>query len=283
MHEAMSRARGGVPRGGYTATPMPKRSPSISRPADTVPDRRQFLEAALLGAPFTVGAAGRHEAPASRLRVVCVGAHPDDPETGCGGTLARAARAGHEVTIVYLTRGERGIEGASLSAAAATRTAEAEQACRLIGATPVFAGQIDGATEVTAAWVQRLTGIVRDARPDIVFTHWPVDTHLDHQVASLLTFRAWLALDERFTLCYFEVNAGEQTRAFTPTDYVDISPVADLKRRAVLAHASQGGDAIMRDHHDPMAAFRGREIGVAAAEAFVCVASARQGRRASTL
>jgi LmbE family N-acetylglucosaminyl deacetylase len=261
---------------------MPKPSPSISRPGDLTPDRRQFLEAALVGAPFALGAAASAVPDASRLRVMCIGAHPDDPESGCGGTLTRAAKAGHDVTIVYLTRGERGIEGASLSAAAATRTAEAEQACRVIGATPIFAGQIDGATEVTAAWVERTTGILRDARPDIVFAHWPIDTHLDHQVASLLTFRAWLALGQRFTLCYFEVNAGEQTRVFAPTDYVDISAVADVKRRAVLAHVSQGGEAIMREHHDPMAAFRGREIGVAAAEAFVTAADARQVRRAST-
>src|SRR5438128_11559522 len=87
----------------------------------------------------------------ARISIVCVGAHPDDPESGCGGTLARYAALGHAVTIVYLTRGERGIEGKSLDEAARIRTAECDAACRIIGAKPAFFGQIDGATEVTRA------------------------------------------------------------------------------------------------------------------------------------
>jgi len=233
-----------------------------------MPTRREFLEASLLATPLTAGGNAPGAAPA-RLHVVAVGGHPDDPETGCGGTLARASAAGHRVTIVYLTRGERGIEGATLDAAATTRTAEAEQACRILGATAVFAGQIDGATEITPGRVEHFTTLIAGLAPDVLLTHWPVDTHLDHQVASLLSFRAWLALERRFALCWFEVNAGEQTCGFAPTDYVDITPVADLKRRAVLAHVSQGGEAIMRDYHEPMASFRGREIGVRSAEAFV--------------
>ena len=85
--------------------------------------------------------------PVAPLRIVCVGGHPDDPESGCGGTLARYAAAGHDVTIVYLTRGERGIDGKSLDEAARIRTAEADAACKIIGAKPEFFGQIDGATE----------------------------------------------------------------------------------------------------------------------------------------
>lgn len=47
----------------------------------------------------------------AKKKVVCVGGHPDDPESGCGGTLAKLARQGHDVTIIYLTTGEAGIEG----------------------------------------------------------------------------------------------------------------------------------------------------------------------------
>jgi LmbE family N-acetylglucosaminyl deacetylase len=67
------------------------------------------------------------------LSVICVGAHPDDPEESSFGTLARYAEAGHRVTVIYLTRGERGIRDKSLEEAAAIRTAEAEAACRVIG------------------------------------------------------------------------------------------------------------------------------------------------------
>src|SRR6476469_4590590 len=119
--------------------------------------RRAFLERMFGGsarAGFGGGDTGVVEAaqikPGS-LKIVCVGAHPDDPESGCGGTLAMYASQGHQVTVVYLTRGERGIQGKSDAEAAAIRTAEAESACRILGARPVFAGQIDGSTELTRA------------------------------------------------------------------------------------------------------------------------------------
>jgi LmbE family N-acetylglucosaminyl deacetylase len=202
------------------------------------------------------------------LNILCVGAHPDDPESGCGGTLARYAALGHTVKIVYLTRGERGVTGKSLDDAARIRTAESNDACRIIGATPLFFGQIDGATEVTHAHVSAMMKLLVAAKPDVIFTHWPVDTHMDHQVASLLAIRAWMSLGSA-DLFFYEVNAGSQTEGFLPNTYVDISAVVEQKKRALFAHVSQDGQGIWRQHHEIMAAWRGREIGVAAAEAFV--------------
>src|SRR5262245_24305751 len=80
---------------------------------------------------------------AKLLKIVCVGGHPDDPESGCAGTLARYAELGHSVTVIYLTRGERGINGKSNDEAARIRSAECEAACKVMGAKAVFAGQID--------------------------------------------------------------------------------------------------------------------------------------------
>src|SRR2546425_2170929 len=128
----------------------------------------------------------------ARISVVCVGGHPDDPESGCGGTLARYAALGHAVTVVYLTRGERGISGKSLDDAARIRSAECQAACKIMGAKPVFFGQIDGATEVTHTHVDAMKRVLAAEHPDLLFTHWPVDTHMDHQVASMLTIRAWM-------------------------------------------------------------------------------------------
>ena len=107
------------------------------------------VEPAILGAERSAAAAQIEPNPAGAraLHVVCVGAHPDDPESGCGGTLAKCAAAGHRVSVIYLTRGEAGIAGKSHDEAAAIRTAEAEAACTVLGAKPLFAGQIDGATE----------------------------------------------------------------------------------------------------------------------------------------
>jgi LmbE family N-acetylglucosaminyl deacetylase len=210
----------------------------------------------------------RADSSADRLSVVCIGGHPDDPESGCGGTLARYAAAGHTVTIVYLTRGERGIEGKSLDEAARIRTAESEAACRILGATPRFFGQVDGATELTHAHVDTMTKLVATLKPDVILAHWPIDTHMDHQVASLLAIRAWMSV-KGTDLFFYEVNAGSQTEGFKPDTYVDISSVVEQKKRALFAHASQDGEGIWREHHEIMAAWRGREYGVKAAEGFV--------------
>ncbi|PYO88701.1 MAG: PIG-L family deacetylase [Gemmatimonadetes bacterium] len=233
--------------------------------------RRSFVQQSALAAVTTLPLATTPADSASaNLKIVCVGAHPDDPESGCGGTLARYAALGHVVTIVYLTRGERGIDGKSLDEAARIRSAECEAACRIIGAKPAFFGQIDGATEVTRAQVDAMQRLLAAQAPDVLFTHWPVDTHMDHQVASILTIRAWMAGGSRPPLLYFfEVNAGSQTEGFFPNTYVDVSPVLDQKKRALFAHVSQDGQGIWREHHEVMAAWRGREVGIAAAEAFV--------------
>jgi LmbE family N-acetylglucosaminyl deacetylase len=236
--------------------------------------RRAFLgqSAAVVGPAAFSGllplSSTRAEPSAARLSIVCVGGHPDDPESGCGGTLARYAAAGHAVTIVYLTRGERGIEGKPLADAARIRTAESEAACRILGATPRYFGQIDGATELTHAHVDAMTKLVAAEKPDLILAHWPIDTHMDHQVASLLAIRAWMSVKSA-DLFFYEVNAGSQTEGFKPDTYVDISAVVEQKKRALFAHVSQDGEGIWREHHEIMAAWRGREIGVTAAEGFV--------------
>jgi LmbE family N-acetylglucosaminyl deacetylase len=213
------------------------------------------------------------------LKVVCVGGHPDDPESGCGGTLAAYAAQGHRVSVVYLTRGERGIPGKTDAEAAAIRTAEAETACRIIGAKPVFAGQIDGSTEVTRERVNAMATILNDEAPDVVFTHWPIDTHMDHEVASLLTIRAYVATNRRFPIFFFEVDAGAQTLGFSPAHSVDITKVRDKKKSALFAHKSQNGERIYSEHHEVMENWRGREARVTAAEAFVLLPSARGADR----
>jgi LmbE family N-acetylglucosaminyl deacetylase len=233
--------------------------------------RRGFVGqslAVVAGATALPLAAAEREAGAARLSVLCVGGHPDDPESGCGGTLARYAALGHTVTILYLTRGERGIDGTSLDEAARIRSAESEAACRILGARAAFFGQIDGATELTHAHIDAMQRFFATATPDLVFTHWPIDTHPDHQVASILAIRAWMGL-KTSRLYFFEVNAGSQTQGFLPNTYVDISPVVEQKKTALFAHVSQDGRGIWREHHEIMAAWRGREAGVAAAEAFV--------------
>src|ERR1700739_1915052 len=97
-----------------------------------------------------------------KKKIVCVGGHPDDPESGCGGTLAKLANMGHEVTIIYLTTGEAGINGTSHDEAARTRKQEAINACKILNAKPVFAGQIDGDTVVSNDTLKHLQNLMRD-------------------------------------------------------------------------------------------------------------------------
>ena len=239
--------------------------------------RRDFMkQSAALAAPAILAAtalpltaAESESGPARKLKVVCVGGHPDDPESGCAGTLARYSELGHAVKIIYLTRGERGIRGKSLDEAAKLRTAECEAACKIMGAKPVFFGQIDGATELNKAHVDAMTKLLAAESPDILFTHWPIDTHMDHQVASLLAIRAWMALSPKPQLYFFEVNSGSQSLGFLPDTYVDISAALEKKQAALFAHVSQDGQEIWRQHHEIIANWRGREAGVGAAEAFV--------------
>src|SRR6267378_1564691 len=217
--------------------------------------RRSFLtQSAILATPELLAAAtpelpGAKANAARSLKVVCVGGHPDDPESGCAGTLARYSELGHAVTVIYLTRGERGIQGKSLDEAAKIRTAECEAACKIIGAKAVFAGQIDGAADFTRTRVDELQKLLSAEAPDLVFTHWPVDTHMDHQVASMCAIRACMALPRKPHLYFFEVNSGSQTQGFLPNTYVDISSVLEKKKSALFAHVSQDGQGIWRQHH----------------------------------
>jgi LmbE family N-acetylglucosaminyl deacetylase len=224
--------------------------------------------AILAAATLPLAAAEPEFSAARKLKVVCVGGHPDDPESGCAGTLARYSELGHAVKVIYLTRGERGIQGKSLDEAAKIRSAECEAACKIIGAKAVFAGQIDGAADFTRTRVDELQKLLAAEAPDLVFTHWPVDTHMDHQVASMCAIRACMALPRKPHLYFFEVNSGSQTQGFLPNTYVDISGVIEKKKAALFAHVSQDGQGIWKQHHEFIAQWRGREAGVAAAEAF---------------
>jgi len=205
----------------------------------------------------------------TKLKVICVGGHPDDPESGCGGTLAKFAGAGHEVKVLFLTRGEAGIEGKTHDEAATIRTKESEAACKILNVKPFFLGQIDGDTMVNSEWINKVTELMNKEKPDLVFTQWPVDSHKDHQAASFLTMQAWTRAKKKFQLYFYEVCTGNQTMAFHPTDYVDISKEQETKRKALYCHVSQDPPAIYACGHEIMEKFRGAEAGVKAAEAFI--------------
>ncbi|HNW52602.1 MAG TPA: PIG-L family deacetylase, partial [Prolixibacteraceae bacterium] len=170
---------------------------------------------------------------------------------------------------LYLTRGEAGIEKKTHKEAATIRTREAEAACKILGMRPRFLGQIDGATELTPRWYDKVAAAIKEEHPDILVTHWPVDTHRDHRVCSSLVLDAWYHLERKFDLYYGEVMTGIQSQNFCPTDYVDITPVIDQKHNACFVHKSQFIKEEYPQSHGAMEQFRGMELNCRYAEAFI--------------
>jgi LmbE family N-acetylglucosaminyl deacetylase len=112
--------------------------------------------------------------------------------------------------------------------------------------------------------------LLDDEKPDVVFTHWPIDSHRDHRACSLLVYDAWLRSGRKFALYYFEVDLGAQTQCFRPTHFIDITATEPRKREACLAHQSQGAATdFYPNYHVKMHQFRGMESGFHLAEAFV--------------
>ena len=223
--------------------------------------------AALGMAAFPLAAENRE--PAKKMKIVVVGAHPDDPETGCGGTMILLAQQGHEVVSAYLTRGEAGIQGKTYDEASQIRTNEALEACKIMNAKAVFLNQIDGSCEITAARYQEMYELLKSENPDVVITHWPVDDHRDHRICSALVYDAWKNLYKRFALYYFEVESGGQTQNFAPTNFVDIISVIEQKHAACFAHVSQKMEWVYSEFHEKMEIFRGMQANCKYAEAFI--------------
>jgi LmbE family N-acetylglucosaminyl deacetylase len=190
-----------------------------------------------------------------KLKVIVTGGHPGDPEYGCGGTVARYADLGHEVNLLYLNDG--------------VRIAEAGKACAILKARPLFAGQVDGDAIVDRTHSEAFRKLLEAERPDVVFTHWPIDNHANHRAISMLTYVAWLRLGKRFALYYYEVSNGEDTVQFAPTHHVDITAAEPMSWRACFAHASQAPE---RSYalQDQVTRMRGIERGCRQAEGFIC-------------
>lgn len=211
-------------------------------------------------------------------KALFIGAHPDDSESCAGGTMILLQQQGCKVVSVYLTSGERGIPGVSLDEAANIRRIELEHACQAMGVSYRIMTQIDGATEVNAERYKEMLQLIEEEQPDVVFTHWPIDSHRDHRICSILVYDAWRQSGKNFDLYYYEAETGMQTKNFAPEVYVDIDSVAEQKHRAVLLHASQQPEEILNDWHIPMELFRGKEAECTYAEAFILLHKARPAK-----
>lgn len=222
---------------------------------------------------------------ATPARALAVFAHPDDPEVGCGGTLARWAAAGAEVHLVIACQGEKGSNDPATdpAALAASRAAEVAAAAEVLGLTSVEHLDLpDGECENDAALRARLVGIVRRLRPDALVAPDPTaiffgDSYVNHRDHRQL---GWAVLDSLVPaaspLYHPDQGPAHQVElvllagTLEPDAWVDVDAVLDVKVAAVACHESRlGADPeLVAAILDQRAAEAGRSAGVPRAEAF---------------
>ncbi len=188
---------------------------------------------------------------ATPSRVLAISAHPDDSELVAGGTLAKWAADGCEVSIVVCTDGSKGTwnPDADLAELIASRQGEQANAAAALGATGTvgFCGWVDGELMQTPANVRTLTEWIRRLRPNIVLTHDPwkrYRLHPDHRAAGFLVSDAVVAArDPHFfpdlgyphhrpdEVWYFEADA--------PNHVETVDGWLDIKIQALEQHLTQ--------------------------------------------
>jgi LmbE family N-acetylglucosaminyl deacetylase len=208
--------------------------------------------------------------PDSPLTVVVFGGHPDDPESGAGGLISMLTRAGHDVICAYGTtfRGDRRFFGRPEGE---VRREEATAACSILGAKPKFFPFAHENLVADEATLKEIASWLAQVKPDIVVTHWPLDTHPNHHTVSSLVWQCYQR-HGGWNLYFFEVMTDQQTIGFAPDHFLDIAPVRDVKKRSLDAHKSQNPDEIWQVH-ERMHRRRGKECGVDYAEAYKLVAA----------
>jgi LmbE family N-acetylglucosaminyl deacetylase len=197
-------------------------------------------------------------------RALAVGAHPDDIEFGCGGTLAKWAAAGTDVHFLILTDGSKGTWSVDddLDALVTTRQAEARDAATTLArATVHFGGFVDGELESDRAGREAVCRTIREVRPDVVLGHDPwkrYRLHPDHRHAGWLTVDGVVAARDPH---FFPGIGGAHHRpdalwlfeADEPNHVESISGWTTTKADALLRHRSQWRSTMAIDPDGPEA------------------------------
>jgi LmbE family N-acetylglucosaminyl deacetylase len=193
------------------------------------------------------------------MNILAIGAHPDDIELQCAGTLALYAAAGHKVFIAVATNGNVGSPTLSREEIAAVRHAEQAASCAMIGAQLIWMDFDDEWLMNDRPTRTRFIDAIREADPDVMFIHGPTDYHPDHRIVGQVAEDARIPASVRLVetslpyirkiphLFYMDNPAGV---GFTPEVYVDITATYEMKRRMLLCHQSQDTwlRAIYGDH-----------------------------------
>lgn len=166
------------------------------------------------------------------MKVLALGAHPDDIEIFMFGTMAAYAALGAELTFAIATDGAKGGKG-DPAALARARRQEATAAAGLLGVVPRFLDFPDGALIADAALIGALKALIGEVKPDLAITHAPNDYHGDHRA---LSDGVRIAASFAVPVLHADTLGGT---GFSPTHYVDISGHGGIKAEAIRAHRSQ--------------------------------------------
>jgi LmbE family N-acetylglucosaminyl deacetylase len=158
---------------------------------------------------------------------LCVGAHPDDVVLGMGGLASRLTLSGWTVHLLTLSRGE-------LCGDPDTREQEERAASAVIGALPRFGMLPDAEISLRAA-IEVVESTIEDTDPCLLFAPVSSDSHQDHCITSAAVQSI---CRKRRDVLFYE---GPSTREFHSSMVVDISPVWEIKERALRCHFSQVG------------------------------------------
>ena len=219
------------------------------------------------------------------MNVLAVGCHPDDLEIGCGGTLSKYVRQGHDVYMCHIANGNMGHAVIMPEELRRIRTIEAEQAGKVIGCLDVINLDVPDleVNSYNKDIIKALIDLVRKVKPDVVITHSPDDYMKDHGEVSKLVFDASFSSSiPHFTtdnpryafippLYYMDTLAGIN---FLPTEYVDITDEIEIKLKALNCHESQVKWMLEHDRIDfldfvrTVSKFRGLQCNVQYAEGY---------------
>lgn len=214
----------------------------------TVRSVRRCLAAAAL---LLAGAGlGLMPAPAQQVRLIAIGAHPDDCDLGAGGTAAKLAAMGHAVKFVAVTNGDAGHQSQGGGALAKRRRAEAREAGRRLGVEYEVLDNHDGELIPSLAVRQQIIRKIREWKADVVISPRPNDYHPDHRYTGILVQDAAYMvvvpnicpdtppLRKNPVFLYFQ-DRFERPNPFRPDIAIAIDDVFEKKVDALDAHVSQ--------------------------------------------
>lgn len=181
-----------------------------------------------------------------KLDVLAIGAHPDDIELTCSGTVMKMAAQGRKVGILDLTQGELGTRGNRK-----VRAREAARAASIMGVAVRENLRLpDGNIEVTMKNRLRVVRVIRALKPDVLLFPYPVDRHPDHEHAYALCREAWFSAGLAKVRTFDRGRAQEPFRPrayyhymqwfeFQPSFIVDISAEYERRLEVIRAYRSQ--------------------------------------------